>query len=405
MVNYQSFLGIETSLLKSSEIRDLLKLTEGKKVISLAGGLPDPSTFPSEDIRKITDDIIRDESAQALQYSTTSGVMSFKKELVNLSKMRGISSINEDNIFVTVGSQEALFMIFNIFIDKGDYIAVENPSYLAALNILRARQPNFIGIDVDPQKGTNLDQLEAKLKELKRENKKLKMFYVIPTAQNPAGTTMNFDDRKRLLDLASEYDFIIMEDDAYGFLVFEGDSPAPLRALDKEGRVIYTSTFSKILSPGLRLGWVVAENDVIKEMEIYKQNVDLHTPTLPQYIAREAIKRGVIMNNLPKVKSTYIEKRDVMLNAIEENFPKEAKWSHPVGGMFVFSWLPEKINATKMLEKAMNRGVAYVPGASFYHDYSGKNTMRLNFSYPSKEELKKGVEILSKVIKEEFSNS
>ncbi len=405
MISYQSFLNKETSLLKSSEIRDLLKLTEGRKVISLAGGLPDPSTFPAEDIRKITDDIIREESAQALQYSTTSGVSSFKRELVGLSSKRGISSITEDNIFVTVGSQEALFMLFNIFIEKGDYVAVENPSYLAALNILRARQPNFIGIDVDPQKGTNLDQLESKLKELKRENKRLKMFYVIPTAQNPAGTTMKIDDRKRLLELSSEYDFLIMEDDAYGFLVFEGDSPAPLRALDTEGRVIYTSTFSKILSPGLRLGWVVAEPEVIKEMEIYKQNVDLHTPTLPQYIAREAIKRGVIMNNLPKVKSTYLEKRDVMLEAIEENFPKDARWSKPVGGMFVFTWLPIKIDTTKLLQKAMSNGVAYVPGSSFYYDYSGRNTMRLNFSYPSKEELREGVKTLGKVIREELAGS
>ncbi|BBG24612.1 aminotransferase-like domain-containing protein [Sulfuracidifex tepidarius] len=405
MVNYQPFLSKDTSLLKTSEIRDLLKLTEGREVISLAGGLPDPTTFPAEDIRRIADDVIKEESAQALQYSTTSGVLSFKKELVNLSKMRGISSISEDNIFVTVGSQEALFMIFNIFIDKGDYVAVENPSYLAALNILRARQPNFIGIDVDPKNGTNLDQLETKLRQMKQENKKIKMFYVIPTAQNPAGTTMKLEDRKRLLELASQYDFIIMEDDAYGFLVFEGDSPAPLKALDKEGRVIYTSTFSKILSPGLRLGWVVAETDVIKEMEIYKQNVDLHTPTLSQYIAREAIKRGVIMNNLPKVKNTYIEKRNVMLQAIEENFPKEAKWSRPVGGMFVFAWLPKGIDTTKMLEKSMANGVAYVPGSSFYYDYSGKNTMRLNFSYPSKEQLRRGIETLGKVIKEELSAS
>lgn len=405
MVNYQSFLSKDTSLLKTSEIRDLLKLTEGREVISLAGGLPDPTTFPSEDIRRITDDVIREESAQVLQYSTTSGVLSFRKELVNLSKMRGISSISEDNIFVTVGSQEALFMIFNIFIDKGDYVAVENPSYLAALNILRARQPNFIGIDVDPQNGTNLDQLETKLRQMKEENKKIKMFYVIPNAQNPAGTTMKLDERKRLLELASQYDFIIMEDDAYGFLVFEGDSPASLRALDREGRVIYTSTLSKILSPGLRLGWVVAETDVIKEMEIYKQNVDLHTPTLSQYIAREAIKRGVIMNNLPKVKKTYMEKRDVMLQAIEESFPNEAKWSRPVGGMFVFAWLPKGIDTTKMLEKSMAKGVAYVPGSSFYYDYSGKNTMRLNFSYPSKEQLRKGVETLGKVIKEELSAS
>ncbi|MEM0362619.1 MAG: PLP-dependent aminotransferase family protein [Sulfolobaceae archaeon] len=399
---FERFLSAETTFLKSSEIRDLLKLTEGRNVISLAGGLPDPQTFPVEEIKKIVEDVLTNYPDKALQYTATSGVTDFKKELVNLSRLRGITGINENNIFVTVGSQEALFMLFNILLDVGDEVVVEAPTYLAALNAMRVRRPHFISVTVT-ERGPDLDELEKKVKSVVNNGKRIKLMYVIPTAQNPAGTTMNIEDRKRVLEIASKYDFLILEDDAYGFLVFEGESPPPIKALDKEGRVIYTSTFSKILSPGLRLGWVVAHEDFIREMELYKQNVDLHTPSFSQYIAMEAIRRGVIQNNLPKIRRMYREKRDVMLSAIERYFPANSRWTKPVGGMFVFAWLPEKIDTTKMLQKALQAGVAYVPGASFYADYSGRNTMRINFSYPKKEELEEGIRRLGSVIREELS--
>ncbi|MEM3515933.1 MAG: PLP-dependent aminotransferase family protein, partial [Saccharolobus sp.] len=292
---FERFLSVETTFLKSSEIRDLLKVTEGRKVISLAGGLPDPQTFPVEEIKKIVEDVLTNYPDKALQYTATSGVTDFKKELVNLSRLRGITGINENNIFVTVGSQEALFMLFNILLDVGDEVIVEAPTYLAALNAMRVRRPHFISVTVT-ERGPDLDELEKKVKSVVNNGKRIKLMYVIPTAQNPAGTTMNIEDRKRVLEIASKYDFLVLEDDAYGFLVFEGESPPPIKALDKEGRVIYTSTFSKILSPGLRLGWVVAHEDFIREMELYKQNVDLHTPSFSQYIAMEAIRRGVIQN-------------------------------------------------------------------------------------------------------------
>ncbi|MEM0068046.1 MAG: PLP-dependent aminotransferase family protein [Saccharolobus sp.] len=399
---FERFLSAETTFLKSSEIRDLLKLTEGRNVISLAGGLPDPQTFPVEEIKKIVEDVLTNYPDKALQYTATSGVTDFKKELVNLSRLRGITGINENNIFVTVGSQEALFMLFNILLDVGDEVVVEAPTYLAALNAMRVRRPHFISVTVT-ERGPDLDELEKKVKSVVNNGKRIKLMYVIPTAQNPAGTTMNTEDRKRVLEIASKYDFLVFEDDAYGFLVFEGESPPPIKALDKEGRVIYTSTFSKILSPGLRLGWVVAHEDFIREMELYKQNVDLHTPSFSQYIAMEAIRRGVIQNNLPKIRRIYREKRDVMLSAIERYFPANSRWTKPVGGMFVFAWLPEKIDTTKMLQKALQAGVAYVPGASFYADYSGRNTMRINFSYPKKEELEEGIRRLGSVIREELS--
>ncbi len=401
MPKWDKFLSKESSLLKTSEIRDLLKLTEGKNVISFAGGLPDPTTFPAEDIKNITDYILDNYSSRALQYSATSGIPELRKELVNLSSQRGISDISENNIFVTVGSQEALFMLFNIMVDPNDNVFVETPSYLAALNILRARNPSFHGIPLT-ENGPDLDSLENQLKELALEGKKVKLAYIIPTAQNPGGTTLSLEGRKRLLELASKYDFMIVEDDAYGFLVFDGASPAPIKALDKEGRVIYTGTFSKILAPGLRLGWIVADEEIVQEVELFKQNVDLHTPSFTQFIAAEAIKRNVIQNNLPRIRELYRKKRDVMLQAMEQYFPKEASWSKPVGGMFVFAWLPQKIDTVKMLTTALNRGVAYVPGSSFYYDYSGRNTMRINFSFPTEEQINNGIKILGQLVKEEM---
>ncbi|EWG08168.1 MAG: GntR family transcriptional regulator [Candidatus Aramenus sulfurataquae] len=399
MSKWERFLSKETALLKTSEIRDLLKLTEGKNVISFAGGLPDPSTFPAEDIKNISDYVLSNYASRALQYSATAGIPELRQQLVNLSAQRGITGIDEDNIFVTVGSQEALFMLFNLFVDPGDHVFVESPSYLAALNILRARSPNFHGIPLT-ENGPDLDVLESDLRKLKSEGKKPKLLYIIPTAQNPGGTTLSLAGRKRVLELASEYDFLVVEDDAYGFLVFEGDSPPPIKALDKEGRVIYTGTFSKILAPGFRLGWIVADKDIIHEVELYKQNVDLHTPSFTQFIAAEAIRRNVIQNNLPKIRSLYKRKRDVMLQAIEEHFPKDAKWSKPVGGMFVFTWLSKQKDTLSLLPRALERGVAYVPGSSFYYDYSGRNTMRINFSFPTEEQIRKGIEILGQLLKE-----
>ncbi len=399
MSKWEKFLSKDTSLLKTSEIRDLLKLTEGKNVISFAGGLPDPSTFPVEDIKNIAEYVLANYASRALQYSATAGIQELRQQLVNLSSQRGISGINEDNVFVTVGSQEALFMLFNLLVDPGDHVFVETPTYLAALNILRARRPTFHGVPLT-ENGPDLDSMEAELRKLKSEGKTPKLLYIIPTAQNPGGTTLSLDGRKRVLELASQYDFLIVEDDAYGFLVFDGDSPPPIKALDKEGRVIYTGTFSKILAPGFRLGWIVADNDIIHEVELYKQNVDLHTPSFTQFIAAEAIRRNVIQNNLPRVRSLYRRKRDVMLQAIEEHFPNDAKWSKPVGGMFVFAWLSPKIDTLNLLSKALDRGVAYVPGSSFYYDYSGRNTMRINFSFPTEDQIRRGIEILGQLLRE-----
>lgn len=395
---YAEFLSQETSKMKSSEIRDLLKLTEGKNVISLAGGLPDPATLPKEDIANITQDVLREYWKSALQYSPTAGVTEFRKVLADFSLLRGISGLSPDNLFVTTGSQEALYMISHLLLDPGDSVIVEAPTYLTAINAFKLRSPQFHGIPLESD-GMNIEKLEDTLKKLKKENKKVKFIYTIPNAQNPGGVTMSFEKRKALIEIATQYDTLILEDDAYGHLIFEGENPPAVKSLDREGRVIYTSTMSKILAPGLRLGWVVAQEDFIREMELMKQDVDLHTSTFNQYIAMEAIKRGVIQNNLPKVKQIYRRKRDVMIESLNSNFPTSASWTKPIGGMFVFVTLDKKIDTMKMLDKSLASGVAYVPGSSFFHDGSGRNTMRLNYSFPSEEQISRGIEILGNVIK------
>ncbi len=398
--DFKRFYSRRTERMRVSEIRVILRVIEEKGVISLAGGLPDPNLFPKKELSEIASYVIREYGSAALQYSITRGVTLFRKTLSYFMSTKDIN-VPPDNILVTTGSQQALDLISRALIDPGDLIAVELPTYLAALNAFMLSEPQFIGIPIDDN-GMRVDILEEKLRKLKSEGKKIKMVYTVPTAQNPSGITMSQDRRKHLLELAEQYDFIIVEDDPYSHFLFEPIEFKHLKAMDKNGRVIYLSTFSKILAPGLRIGWVAAHGDFISILERAKQNLDLHTPTLSQYIAMEAIKRGVIDKYIPVMRDTYKRKRDVMLEALETYFPQGCRWTHPVGGLFVFAYVPESIDTKKMLLKAIDAGVAYVPGRAFFVDGSGWNTMRLNFSYPPEEKIVEGIRILGKVIKDEL---
>jgi 2-aminoadipate transaminase len=248
--------------------------------------------------------------------------------------------------------------------------------------------------------GMRTDKLEETLRKAKSDGIKPKYIYVIPTAHNPAGTTMPEDRRKHLLELAEQYDLLVVEDDPYGFITFEEVEVKPLKTMDTSGRVIYLSTLSKVLSPGMRLGWAIGPTPIIAKMELVKQGVDLHTPTLTQYVAAEALKKGIIDRNIPRIKRLYREKRDAMIQALEKYMPEGTRWTRPIGGMFIWVWLPEKINARALLQKALEYGVAFVPGDSFYPNGGGENTMRLNFSYPTPEQIEEGIKRLAKAIKE-----
>jgi len=403
-VKYEKLLAGRSDLFRASEVRELLKLTEGKKIISLAGGLPDPRVFPKEDLAKIAEEVIAEEGDKSLQYSPTGGVTQFREELKKFMAKRGIKIKSEDNVIVTTGSQQALDLISRTFIEKDDEIILELPTYLAAINAFRLSKPSMTTIPVD-ENGMRTDILESEIKRLKWLGREIKFIYTVPVAHNPSGVTMSLERKKELIEIASKYDLVIIEDDPYSYFVYDnGVDVTPLKSLDKEDRVVYMSTFSKILSPGLRIGWVLGNEYMISVLERAKQTADLHTSTLTQYIAMEALRRGVVEKTIEKAKSIYRVKRDAMINALDQYMVEDAWWPRPVGGFFIMVFLPSyEIDTKKMLVEALNSGVAYVPGASFFANGMGWNTMRLNFSYPKPGEIEKGVKILSDIVKRKLT--
>ncbi len=388
------FFSKDADNLVPSPIREAFKLIEKSGIISFAGGMPDPATFPAVEIKRAVDSL---DLSKALQYGSSPGMIEFREKLPDFAKMRGIKDLSTDNVTVTTGSQEALYILSFLLINPGDDVIVEYPTYIATLDAMVLRRPVFHGIPLQ-EDGMDVVLLERTLKNLKRKGKKAKLIYTIPCSHNPTGVTMSTDKRKRLLELASEYDTLILEDDAYGLLSFDRNAPDSIKSMDKEERVIYTSSFSKILSPGFRIGWVAAEKTISRKIDIMKQSVDMHTPTFNQSIALELLKNGTIERNLPAIRERYKKKRDSMTEAIEENFPKSVTFTRPSGGMFIFAWLDKKINATDLLPKAIENGVAYVPGEDFFFDRKPKNTMRLNFSFPSQEQIYEGIKRLSRIL-------
>lgn len=403
MVNYKKFRSRDGNYVVNVVNRYTLQFLEDNSVISFAGGLPDPSTFPVEELKNIVFEVLENYGFEALQYMPTKGVSMYMRELLDyLYRTRGIRA-SQDNILITTGSQQAIDIIARAFVDEEDIVVVEEPTYIAALNAFRARKPRFIGVPIDDY-GMKVDELEDKLKMLKSEGKEVKVLYTVPTAQNPAGVTLSIDRRKYLLELAEEYDFLLIEDDAYGLMIFDENIPAtPIYNLDKNGRVIYIGSLSKILAPGLRLGHVIAPKEVIDSLEPMKQIADLHTSSFNQYIAALALKKKIIEKNINKTKTLYKQKRNTMIETIENNFPRTTWYTKPIGGMFIWVKLNQEIDTELLLTKAYSKGVLYVPGKGFYHNENGKDTMRLNFTYPTINQIKQGIEILAKVIKEELN--
>jgi len=405
MVVLETFFAERTSLLKASEIRELLKwVTEGG-IISFGGGMPSPATFNRQQIIEIITEGINEHGDKLLQYGTTQGLKELRSELKNFMEWRGIDVPSIDNIVVLSGSQQGLDMFGRVFIDEGDVVLMELPTYLAAINAFKPYNPEFVGLKMDDN-GIIMDSLEGILKKLKSKHKKVKFLYTVPTCQNPAGVTLSVERRKRLLDLASEYDFLIIEDDPYSLILYEPVDVIPLKSMDSEGRVIYLSTFSKILFPGLRLGWIVADDAFTEKFVLAKQGMDLCTSPLVQYIAYGALERKVIQKNLSKTCALYKTKRDKMLEALETHFPEGCEWTTPIGGLFIFVKVPEKVNTKELIQDSIKKyKVAYVPGQSFFVNGTGTNTMRLNFSYPSMDEIEEGIKRLGEAIKERLQAS
>ncbi|MEM3205578.1 MAG: PLP-dependent aminotransferase family protein [Thermoplasmatales archaeon] len=380
--------------MKPSAIRLLLKVANEPGIISFGGGMPNPESFPIDDVRKIFDDLIMKNGKKMLQYGATEGLYSLSVALSKrLGEKEGIKC-DPTEIIQTTGSQEALYMLGKIFADPGEYVITEAPTYVGTISAFRASGIKMIGIGMDHY-GISLDILRDTLKKYPNP----KFIYVIPNFQNPTGITMSLERRKELLEIAEERNIPIIEDDPYGSLRFSGPHLPSLKSLDQSGNVIYLGTFSKVLAPGIRLGYVVASKDIIEKLNIAKQAVDLATSTLSEYIAEAYISSGYMDRQIPKIIELYKQKRDLMIESFQNYFPEDVEYTRPNGGMFI--WVTRKgANTDEMFERAYKMKVLYVVGSAFYPDEDNHESMRLNFTYSSNEDIVEGVKRLGKVFEE-----
>ena len=383
--------------MRKSEIRELLKVTQDPEIISFAGGLPNPLSFPTEELKSVVQHVLEHHAKDALQYGTTHGLTELREVIVERSHKDGMKGFNAENVIITSGSQQALDAVGKIFLNPGDIAMVGLPSYLGGINAFRSYEANLVGIPLDKD-GMQVDLLEEKIKELIKQDMTVKFVYAVPTFQNPAGTVMPESRRKKLIDIAHEYNLIIVEDDPYGKLRYDMDPIKPIKAFDDEGYVIYMSTFSKILAPGFRLAWVIASDEITRKIALAKQALDLCTNPFTQYIANEFIKRGSLDLHIMKICELYKPKRDIMISSMKKYFPDGYTCLKPQGGMFAWPCLPEGIDTEEMFLDAFKEKVAYVHGKAFCVDGSGGRCMRLNFSYSTNEKIEIGIQRLGKVI-------
>lgn len=393
-------LSLNVKGMKKSAIRELLKLTKDPDIISFAGGLPAPETFPKEVLIDIVKEVIEEDGSLALQYGTTEGDDRLR-ELIAENYNREGFNITKDDILITTASQQGLDLLAKVFIDRGDKVLVGLPSYLGGLGAFNAYGAQMVGVEFD-EHGMCPKKLEERIIELKKNGEKPKFIYIIPDFQNPAGVTLPESRRKEIIKIAQKYDIIIVEDSPYKQIRFEGKDQASLYSLDGTGHVINLGTFSKIFVPGFRIGWVIAHPDILDKFIMAKQSTDLCTSPFVQKIAAKYIEKGYFEENLKKTIQNYKEKKEVMMAAFEKYMPEGVTWTKPEGGLFLFVTLPDYMDTEKLFLKAVEKKVAFVIGSVFHCDGSGKNTMRINFSYVDKEKNLEGVKRLAEVIKAEM---
>ncbi|MDP8209503.1 MAG: PLP-dependent aminotransferase family protein [Candidatus Stygibacter australis] len=398
--NLESMLSANILGMKRSAIRELLKLTQRSEVISFAGGLPSPDTFPIEQLKEITLEVLNEDGASALQYGATEGDPALRAELVKLYKKQNFD-IDISNLVITTASQQGLDLLAKVFIDRGDIVICGLPSYLGGLSAFSSYGAEMIGIKFD-EHGMRSDILRKVVEDLAAENKKPKFVYIIPDFQNPAGVTMPDFRRKEIIEIAHEFDLLIVEDSPYKELRFEGEHQTSLYVLDGIGQVITMGTFSKIFVPGFRIGWIIAHKDIVDKFVVGKQATDLCTSPFVQKISARYLSKGYFEKNLIKTTAMYKDKKALMMRCFDEEMPEGVTWTKPEGGLFLFMYLPEGMDAGKLFQRAIKNNVAFVTGDVFHCDDSGKNTLRINFSYSSKEQICEGVKRLAKAIREEM---
>jgi 2-aminoadipate transaminase len=396
---YAGLFAKRTGVMRSSAMRDLMAITARPEVISLAGGLPDTSTFPPKSFAAQMTRIAQESSAEALQYGPTEGFEETKACIAEVMAAEGMRGDPED-LIVTTGGQQAIDLVCKTLLDPGDVVICEAPTYPGAVPTLCSYEADVIQVATDDE-GMKVDELPELLARLAREGRRPKFIYSIPTFQNPAGVTMSGERRRRLVEIARENEILVLEDNPYGLLRFEGEPEPSLYGLDGGDYVIYVGTFSKILSPGIRVGWVVAPPPVLAKITLGKQASDLCTSTLTQYFVREYFAEGKWRSYIDDLVGIYRARRDTMLDALAKHFPEHARWTHPAGGLFVWATLPDYIDTTDLLAKALNENVAFVPGRAAYVDGRGGASMRLNFSGSTEDEIREGISRIGAVVGEQ----
>lgn len=380
--------------LKASEIRDLLKLTERPEMISFAGGMPAPELFPSEVIRQGMNSILAEKPEIALQYACTEGYAPLREKIAHRMEAKFGARLNGEQILVTNGSQQGLDFTGRLFLDEGSVVLCESPTYLAAINAFRAYMPRFVEIPTDSD-GVRPECLEKLLKEIDG----IRLIYVIPDFQNPTGNSWPMERRKAFMDVIGRFDIPVLEDNPYGELRYEGERLPSLISMDKKGQVIFTGTFSKILCPGFRLGWIAGDRDVIRKFALLKQGADLHTAMATQMCINDILEKFDLEGHIMKLQQVYRSRRDTMLDAISRYLPEQIQPSHPQGGLFLWLTLPDGMNARELLVKSLQNNVAFVPGGSFFPNGGHENTMRLNYSYSPDAVITEGIRRLGEVMK------
>lgn len=398
-MNFSPYYSESISGMKKSVIRELLKLTQRKEIISFAGGLPDPALFPIEDIKECSNAVLDSYGPAALQYGTTEGVNDLRQILVERYNEKEFCNLTIENIVITTASQQGLDLLGRIFINKGDSVIVGLPSYLGGLNAFSSYGADLHGVKLDDF-GIIPELLEKKIVDLIEIGKKPKFVYIVPDFQNPAGVTIDSERRKTIYQLMKKYDLLLVEDVPYRELRYEGNPQPMFQSMDTDGRVISLGSMSKVLSPGFRMGWVVAHPEIVDKFVTAKQMSDLCTSAYLQMVTAEYFKRGFYDRNLKTIIESYGRKREIMLKALEEFMPACVSWTKPEGGLFLFVNLPEHMDSNDLFMKAIENNVAFVIGNAFYCDGSGRNTMRLNFSFASEEDNREGIRRLASAIKE-----
>src|SRR5829696_8606939 len=396
---YAGLFARRTQGMKSSAMRDLMAITARPEVISLAGGLPDTSCFPAEDVAALMARVAADASARALQYGPTEGMEELKACIVEVMAEEGMD-VGADELLVTSGGQQVIDLVCKTLIDPGHVVVAEGPTYPGAVPTFSAYQADVVQIEMD-RDGMRIELLEEALDRLERESRTPKFIYTVPTFHNPAGVTMSLERRRRLVQLAAQRELLVLEDNPYGLLRYEGDPLPPLYALDGGEYVVYLGTFSKILSPGLRLGWTAAPRPVLEKLNLGKQGADLCSSTFGQYFVIEYFARRDWRDLLASLRELYRRRRDTMLDALAEHFPHEAHWTRPGGGLFIWATLPDYVDTTDLLARALRDHVAFVPGRAAYLDGRGGSAMRLNFSGVAEDDLREGVRRIGKVVSEQ----